>query len=173
MIIIGIDPGLNGAICVLDFSPSLTSIDDIKLIPMPLNGNEVDCHLLAEIFEAFHLLENEIVMAYLEKVSAMPKQGVSSMFKFGRNVGALQAMLAAFKIPYAEVRPQSWQKEMHAGVNKKCLQLPKERSLSAAKKLFPRVNLLKSKLSRVPHDGFVDALLIAEYGRRKTGIVKE
>lgn len=170
MISIGIDPGLNGAICIIDFSPVLVSINKINLIPMPLNGREVDCHALAEIFQAFHM--DESVMACLEKVSAMPKQGVSSMFKFGRCVGALQAILASFKIPYSEVTPQAWQKEMHVGINRKCLPRPKERSLSAAKKLFPRIDLLKSRLSKVPHEGFVDALLIAEYGRRRMGFVK-
>lgn len=136
---------------------------------MPVNGKELDLHELSQIFLKFAPIDH----AYLEKVSAMPGQGVSSMFKFGRNVGALQAMLAAHKIPYTEVTPQAWQKVMHEGASRTSMPDPKDRSLAIAKKLFPNLNLLATKLSRKPHHGFVDALLIAEYGRRRVNLTKQ
>jgi crossover junction endodeoxyribonuclease RuvC len=105
-------------------------------------------------------------IVFIEKVSSMPKQGVASMFKFGRTVGALQAMLAAFKRRFQEVTPQAWQKVMHEGVNKKSMPNPKQRSVIVVKRLFPNENLLASARCKKPHEGFVDALLIAEYGRR-------
>lgn len=159
--IVGIDPGQKGAICIVKLD-SDASVLDISFELMPTIGKELDCHGLAEIFKKMGPSE-----AFIEKVSAMPKQGVASMFKFGRNVGSLQAMLAAFEIPYTEVTPQTWQKVMHEGVSRQSMPEPKDRSLAVVKRLFPKLNLLASERSRKAHDGFVDALLIAEYGRRK------
>ena len=159
MRIVAIDPGQTGAVCFMTLVDGQSS--EIVFEPMPLVGKEVDAHKLAQIFSV--MLDAHV---FVEKVSSMPKQGVASMFKFGRNVGMLQAMLAAYKLPYTEVTPQRWQKLMHEGLSRKSLTDPKHRSLAVAKRLFPHVNLLRTSRCKKPDEGFVDALLIAEYGRR-------
>lgn len=156
--IMGIDPGLNGGIAII------SKYDGVIVEPMPKKDetNEIDLEELSRLLKDFSL---DIKMAYLEKVHAMPKQGVSSTFKFGKGFGAVEALLIAHKIPYRLITPQAWQKIMHKGESR--AQGPKQRSLRVAKRLFPRVNFLKSERSRVDHDGLIDAILIAEYGRVK------
>ena len=152
--ILGVDPGLTGALVFIG--------DEIESIVMPKIGNILNLAELSEILEA---RRDKITHAYLESVHAMPKQGVSSSFKFGRVFGMAEAMLAAHKIPYTLVTPQAWQKVIHAGIEKSIE--PKKRSLIAVTRLFPTTNLLATERSKVPHSGIVDALLIAEYGRRQ------
>jgi crossover junction endodeoxyribonuclease RuvC len=158
---VGIDPGLSGAFCFL--TDHGNGEKEIVFQPMPIIGRDLDFQGLVRIFSVI-----PDCRVFLERVSAMPKQGVSSMFKFGRVYGALQAMLHAFKIEHEEVSPQAWQKEMHEGISKKDIDEAKARSLVSAQRLFPGVNLLRSDKCKKPESGFVDALLIAEYGRRKS-----
>ncbi len=158
MKICGIDVGMNGGFCFLNCSAGETQI---SFHEMPTIEKELDLHRLANLFETMR-----DTRVFLEKVNAMPKNGAVSMFKFGRTYGALQAMCHAFRLSYTEVTPQKWQKEMHSGISKVNVDDPKKRSLIIAQRIFPKVNLLQTERSRVPHDGYVDALLIAEYGRR-------
>ena len=95
----------------------------------------------------------------LEKVHAMPKQGTVSMFNFGMNYGWLKGVLDAFEIPYQEIPPQTWKKEF--GLNSK-----KEKSIDVCKQLFPEANLVPHN-HRVAHDGIAEAILCAEYARRR------
>lgn len=98
---------------------------------------------------------------YIEKVHAMPKQGVSSTFKFGQNYGALRMALIAAQIPFEEVRPADWMREF--GLRRKKGESDtswKNRKKAKAQQIFP--------LAKVTH-ATADALLIAEYGRRLTG----
>lgn len=132
---------------------------DTWFCPFPTLDNEIDFKELRKIFGSL-----QDVFGILEKVSAMPGQGVSSMFKFGRVFGALQSCLHIFQIPHVEVTPQRWQKSLHEGISRDLD--PKKRSLIAVQRLFPEANLLATERSRVPHDGYVDALLLAEFGRR-------
>jgi hypothetical protein len=156
--VLGIDPGLNGAFCILTIHSD--GVREPVFHPFPkINGNEIDFDKLRYFFSCF-----QDCFAVIEKVHAMPGQGVSSMFRFGRVFGALQSSLNMFQLDYIEVTPQAWQKELHEGIDRELD--PKARSLIAAKKLYPDANLLATARSRVPHDGFVDALLLAEYGRR-------
>lgn len=151
----GIDPGLSGAIVTLEGG-------EIEKFVMPTVGNLLE---LDELNRIFLSLKNSVYHAFLEKVSAMPKQGSSSMFKFGRVYGIAEAFLVSHQIPYTLVTPQRWQRSMHAGVEKNLD--PKQRSRVAASRLFPGLDLLANKKCRVPHSGIIDALLIAEYGRRQ------
>lgn len=155
--VLGIDPGLKGAYAII-------GPHGVLVEPMPTvgDGKLLDLHAIASWFRAH---SGEIDMAFLEQVSAMPKQGVSSTFKFGRVYGAIEGILAACGIPYTLVSPRRWCAEMHQGVEGAVD--PKEKSRIAAKRLFPSVNLLASDLSRVPHSGMVDAVLIAAFGARQ------
>mgnify|MGYP001243187605 CR=1 FL=1 len=101
----------------------------------------------------------EIKLAALEKVGAMPGQGVVSMFTFGQNVGAWHGILAALSIPYVSPRPQDWQKGL---VDRKAGKDTKAASLATARRLFP-----DAALSRKRDHGRADALLLAWWARRQ------
>ncbi len=98
----------------------------------------------------------------LERVGAMPGQGVTSMFNFGENFGFIQGVLEANGIPYELVTPQKWKREF--GVTG-----DKNSAVSVCQRLFPDVSLLKTERSKKPDDGMAEALLMAEYARRRMG----
>lgn len=148
--IVGIDPGQTGGIAFLDHVTGGV----LHLVPM------MNCAEFADLMDMAHPK-----YVFLEKAHAMPKQGVTSVFNYGHHAGQLEGVLVALGLVHELVTPQAWQKELHAGVKKDLA--PKERSLIAAQRWFPRVNLLATERSKKPHLGFIDALLIAEYGRRR------
>ncbi len=141
---LGIDPGANGALVALGEGGIMEGF--ISIVPFSKNTEHDIVHLL-------QCLHPDIDMCcFIEKVHAMPKQGVSSTFKFGRNYGVMIGILTALGIPYREVTPQAWQRAMS------CLSKgDKNCTKAAAQKLFPSV--------KVTHAN-ADALLIAEYCRR-------
>ena len=151
MNIMGIDPGKTGAIAIL-FKPE--------------NEYQLSTYLLEKlVFKGFRDLVHEfsITHIFLEKAQAMPGQGISStanyMRDFGRNLGWIESLM----IPHTLVSPATWTTEMHRG----CLgKDAKAKSLQAAQRLFPSFNFLASARSSKPHAGYIDAALIAEYGRR-------
>jgi crossover junction endodeoxyribonuclease RuvC len=144
MVYIGIDPGQSGAI-------ALISNKFIKVYDW------VDGPSMAGVLMVWSMFY-DIKLAALEQVGAMPKQGVSSMFKFGANFGWWQGALDALKLPYVLVRPQTWQKGL---VPKKKDKADKP-SLLVARRMFPQVDLSLKK-----HDGRADALLIADWTKRR------
>jgi crossover junction endodeoxyribonuclease RuvC len=97
---------------------------------------------------------------FLEKVSAMKGQGVTSMFSFGTNYGTWLGIIAAFHFPYTLVTPQAWKKAMMEGMDKSNDDGDRQRALQ----LFPEMGV---HLARKKDDGRADALLICEYGRRQ------
>lgn len=102
------------------------------------------------------VLETSPTMIAIEKVHAMPKQGVVSTFSFGENYGVLKGVAAALQIPLVEYRPQEWQAEFFRGMDK---ELGKQRSVIYCSSLFPQ----EEKLT----DGECDAILIALYARKQ------
>lgn len=153
--ILGIDPGITGGLVIIDEKALI-----IEATPIPTyDGKIIDLKELN-----FFLNEFKPTEAYIEHVSAMPKQGVVSMFNFGRTFGMLEAAIAAKNIPYQLLRPQAWQKVMHVGVEKSIDS--KARSLIIFKRLYPTTDLKASGRCRKDHDGMVDALMIALYGQR-------
>jgi hypothetical protein len=150
-IYIGIDVGANGGYCIMNREGVIITsavLGDLHKFMLDMSASGNDAH-----------------HAIFERVHAMPGQGVSSMFTFGHNVGMVEGILRAFGVPYSTVTPQTWQKEIHAGIDKKLD--PKERSRQAAVRLFPHSDFRKSDRCKKAHDGIVDAVLIAEYARRK------
>ena len=142
---IGIDPGVSGAM-------ALISRTDICV------QDWVDGPTVSSVFLDW-VLDYEIKLVALELVGSMPKQGVASTFKFGTNYGWWQGILDALRMPYQLVRPQEWQKGI--GVAKKSAPDDKP-SLLVARRLFPSVDLHLKK-----HHGRADALLIADWARRR------
>lgn len=157
--VVGIDPGLTGAICIL----TVHGPSEVEAVfePMPRLGSELDPERLKIIFGV--ILDAKV---FMEKVTPF-KMGTTGAFNYGKGIGMLLGMLHSHRLVFTEVTPQTWQKEMHEGINRKSIPDPKQRSLAAAHRLFPKVNLKKTETSKFPDPGFVDALLIAEYGRRK------
>lgn len=148
---IGIDPGKSGAIAILlDGKISLlTAFETAGL-------TDVAKAIVGEHRDSF---EGHTACC-VEKVGAMPGQGVTSMFSFGKTAGYIEGVLDAMGIPYQLVPPQRWKKEF--GLNS-----DKEKSIEVAKRLFPGVNLRRTDRCKKDHDGMAEALLMAEYARRK------
>lgn len=145
---IGIDPGKTGAIAVMD--------DDGILCLEQFN---VDKYVDVLSYVGRSTSAKDIKVC-VEKVGAMPGQGVVSMFNFGHNLGVIEGILSALRIPYQLVPPQTWKKEFS-------LTGDKAKSIEVCKKLFPWVDLRATERSRKPSDGLAEALLMAEYARRK------
>lgn len=136
-----IDPGKNGCLAILNGEEVQTfryDRDTYRCVLSDLLGENAVC--------------------CLEHVSAIPGQGVTSMFHFGEGFGWLQGMLEAYEIPYELVRPQKWKKEFSVTADKNT-------SIEVCKRLFPGVNLIPPGC-RKEHDGIAEALLLAEYARR-------
>lgn len=130
--------------------------------PMPNVGGVLD---LAEIKRWLVAHRDDIERAFVESVHAMPKQGVSSSFKFGRVFGEIQGLLVGLDIPFELVTPQKWQRELHAGIEGSLD--AKDRSRMAFSRLFPSYDLKATPRCRTQHMGMLDAALIATYGHRK------
>ncbi len=155
----GIDPGLTGGIGTL--GPTGDILDLRPMSPLPE---------LAAYLEASKqwLTDHRIGMhVWLEAAQAFPKQGVVAVFSYGTHYGELRGLLVALKIPYTLVRPIEWTRHMHAGTRAREAKA-KVRSLEAARRLKPEETwVAKGSTAKKPHDGLVDAYLIAEFGRRR------
>lgn len=145
----GIDPGKSGAIAVINSGGEIKYLFDWP-------GDEIQAAGIVRYIST----NTAYLSASIEKVSAMPKQGVTSMFKFGTNYGIYKGILAALKIPFVEVRPQAWQKGV---VSKK--QDGKKANVAAAGRMFPSAELHGPRGGA--KDGRADALLIADWCRRQ------
>jgi crossover junction endodeoxyribonuclease RuvC len=153
-IVIGIDPGAKGGIAFILPSPHTRD----HSIAMPMAGKDVDAGRLAALLRGA-TTGSTLAIAYLEKVHAMPKQGVSSSFKFGESYGVVKGVLGAISLPYQLVTPQKWKKVVLEGTDKS-----KEAAIDFCRRMYPEVNLLATERSRKPHSGIADALCIAHYG---------
>lgn len=149
MLAIGIDPGKSGALAVI-YADENNEPFRIKVIPFDESAYR----------DALATCVDSRVVCCVEKVGAMPGQGVVSMFTFGRNLGLIEGLLQANTIPYQLIPPQTWKKEF-------CLSGDKQASIDVCRKLFPHVDLLPSPRSRKESDGMAEDLLMAEYARRK------
>ena len=156
-LILGIDPGINGGIVAIDKEKNII---DAQPIPTIIDGKFVDISALNWL-----IVNCNPIHTYIEKVSAMPKQGVVSMFNFGKTCGIIEALVIANKISCTMVTPQAWQKVMHEGLDKALDS--KVRSEIIFKRLYPADHLKASDRCKKNHDGMVDALMIALYGHKQ------
>lgn len=167
--ILGIDPGKNGGFCIM--FPDRT----IEYFKSPVIGKEIDEGGYTDIIETAqrmaHIGKHELY-AFLEDVHAIHGSAAKATFEFGRAVGLLQGILKAHRIPTVLVKPKQWQAKAWSGVKIQKKQDgirfktdTKSTSLMAAKRLFPQESFLATSRSKVPHDGIVDATLIAYFGR--------
>jgi len=151
---VGIDPGQSGGLAIVCVYPNMEVYPDMECaVPMPSTERD--------IWDWFNSLPPR-TMALIELVHAMPGNGVSSMFKFGAGYGGLRMALIASGIPFEGVQPRAWQKELGIPPKKKTETKTqfKNKLKAKAQQLFPAEDVtLKT----------ADALLIAEYCRRKHG----
>ena len=152
-VFIGIDPGQKGGIAAL-YSNKIHPDIAYRYPGDVLRAAHLLCDLaFVSAFGTFPIGE---IVACVEKVSSMPKQGVASSFKFGANYGAWLGMLSAYQIKHITVTPRTWQKAMlDAGTGE-----TKERSLQMARRLVPKIDM-KHKAD----DGKADALHLARYAK--------
>jgi len=155
-IIIGIDPGLTGAVAVIKSDGELYVVDT-PIIEVKKGKKMKKEYLPSQMADILREYLGANCHVFLEKVHSMPKQGVSSVFGFGEGYGLWIGMIAAFRLPMTLVTPQSWKKVIMSGMS------DKDAARIRAQELFPKYSNL---LSRKKDIGRADAILIAEYGRR-------
>jgi crossover junction endodeoxyribonuclease RuvC len=150
---LGIDPGISGALAVLDENEDIVQIFDmptLEVITGKSKKQRVNPH---SIVSELKLFKDQRIEGLIEQVNAMPNQGVTSMFSFGRSLGILEGVLAGLDIPYNLVTPTVWKKRM--GVNS---------SKDGARELAMRTWSSKSELfKRKKDDGRAEAALLALY----------
>lgn len=149
MIILGVDPGASGALALL-VDGELAAVEDTPVIDKRVNAAIVD-QLLAD----WKYTHGTIHMAVIENVHAMPKQGVSSSFNFGRALGVVEGVILAAGIPTAWAPPAMWKRSM--GLAGK----PKGASRQLATDLWPT---WADTFKRSKDDGRAEAALLAKYG---------
>lgn len=158
--ILGIDPGLSGALALLDanygYAGAALQVVDMPTLTITTNGKKRKRIDLANLATWFDLHASSIEKAVIEDVNAMPGQGVSSMFKFGCVFGNLEAFVAAHFIKVETVRPQVWKKHFGLTADKDAARLHASRLLPAFSSLW----------SRSCDDGRAEAALLALYGGR-------
>jgi len=149
--VIGIDPGISGAIAVLR-DGILDFVIDMPTVEIA-SGKTTKRHISA-VTLALHLETYCKAHVVIEKVGAMPGQGVTSMFNFGRSAGIIEGVVAALRMPHTYVTPQTWTKAVGRAAGK-------DASRMRAMELFPaaKADLFK----RAKDDGRADAALIAHW----------
>jgi crossover junction endodeoxyribonuclease RuvC len=155
MIHIGIDPGLSGGVA---FLPDPRTGEPAPFV-MPTGGGEVDPGMLANLIRGITC--GQAARVAIERVGAMPGQGVSSTFKFGTGWGMARGVCAALGLPVVLVTPQRWKKEVLAG-----LPHDKDGAIRYCASRWPGLSLVLPRC-RVPHDGMADSLCIAAWMERQ------
>ena len=155
MYIIGIDPGISGAICFFDNGKIIDVIEmptmtEGKKNKKQVNGNQ----LYNELKKYLSEINLEEACVVVEHVTAMPGQGVTSMFNFGQSFGVIKGICSAMQLPIHFIRPTKWKKYFNL------INTSKDASRSRAIELFPKVS---EKLKRKKDSNKADSILIASY----------
>jgi len=153
---IAFDPGLKGGVAFAHYDGK--AWDSCAQV-MPIAGKEIDCDAIAKMLG--FIKQHGDVIAIIEKVSAMPGQGVTSMFTFGKGYGTLIGICVGLGVRVELVTPQAWKKVVLAGTNK-----DKNAAIAYCRRAFPAISLLPTPRCKTPSDGIADALCILEYGKR-------
>ena len=153
MRVIGIDPGLSGAIAVLK-DKKIQEIFDVPVMPEgKKNKRQLNSAQLVKLLKD-NILENDEVSVVVEQVNAMPGQGVTSMFNFGQTFGAIKGVCAALGLPIFFVRPSKWKKHFEL------INSSKDSSRTKAIEMYPS---LSGDLAKKKDVNKSDAILIARF----------
>ena len=155
MLIIGIDPGISGSICFFENGKILDVVEmptmtDGKKNKKQVNGSQI----YNEITKRVNQTDKKNVRVVIEQVSAMPGQGVTSMFNFGQSFGLLKGICSAMQLPMYFVRPAKWKKYFNL------INSEKDASRTKVIEIFP---YFSSNLSKKKDSNKADAILIASY----------
>ena len=153
MIILGIDPGVSGAISVLEDKKVIDVFEMPTMIDGKKNKKQVNGSQVSNIIKDKMKNEKELIVV-VEHVNAMPGQGVTSMFNFGQSFGVIKGICSALSLPIYFVRPTKWKKYFNL------IKTNKDASRTKAIEAYPEIS---SKLSRKKDSNKADAILIARY----------
>ena len=153
MKIIGIDPGLSGAIAILENNKVLNIFDIPVMSEGKKNKRQLNSALLVSLLKE-NVNKNEEVVVIVEQVNAMPGQGVTSMFNFGQTFGAIKGICAALDFPIFFVRPSRWKKHFEL------INASKDSSRTKAIEMYPK---LSNQLAKKKDVNKSDAILIARF----------
>ena len=155
MIIVGIDPGIAGAICFFSDGKVIDVIDMPTMAEGKKNKKQVNGR---QIYNEIMLIKNKFMnkkmSVIVEQVSAMPGQGVTSMFNFGQTFGAIKGVCAALNLSIFFVRPSKWKKHFEL------INSSKDSSRTKVIEMYPS---LSNQLSKKKDVNKSDAILIARY----------
>ena len=155
MLIIGIDPGISGSICFFQDGKIVDVVEMPTMIEGKKNKKQVNgSQIFNEISEKIKKLDKKEIKVVIEQVSAMPGQGVTSMFNFGQSFGILKGICSAMQIPMYFVRPAKWKKYFNL------INSEKDASRTRAIEIFP---YFSSQLSKKKDSNKADAILIASF----------
>ena len=153
MKIIGIDPGLSGAIAILENNKVLRIFDIPTMTEGKKNKRQLNSALLVDLLRE-NIANTEDVAVVVEQVNAMPGQGVTSMFNFGQTFGAIKGICAALNLPIFFVRPSKWKKHFEL------INSSKDASRTKAIEMYPK---LSNQLAKKKDVNKSDAILIARF----------
>ena len=155
MLIIGIDPGISGSICFFEDGKILDVLEMPTMTDGKKNKKQVNgAQIYNEISAKIRGIEKQNLRVIIEQVSAMPGQGVTSMFNFGQSFGILKGICSAMQLPMYFVRPAKWKK--YFGLIKS----EKDASRTKVIEMFP---YFSSQLSKKKDSNKADAILIASF----------
>ena len=155
MLVIGIDPGISGSICFFEDGKILDVVEmptmtDGKKSKRQVNGSQI----YNEISKRINQINKKDIKVIIEHVSAMPGQGVTSMFNFGQSFGILKGICSAMHLPVYYVRPAKWKKYFNL------INSEKDASRTRAIEIFP---YFSAQLSKKKDNNKADAILIASF----------
>ena len=155
MLIIGIDPGISGSICFFQDGKIIDVVEMPTMTEGKNNKKQVNgSQIFNEILFRIKKLDKKDVKVIIEQVSAMPGQGVTSMFNFGQSFGILKGICSAMQLPMYFVRPAKWKKYFNL------INSEKDASRTRAIEIFP---YFSGQLSRKKDSNKADAILIASF----------
>ncbi len=155
MLIIGIDPGISGSICFFQDGTIKNVVEMPTMIEGKKNKKQVNgSQIFNEISEKIKNMDKKNIKVVIEHVTAMPGQGVTSMFNFGQSFGILKGICSAMQLSVYFVRPAKWKKYFNL------INSEKDASRTRAIEIFPYYS---SHLSRRKDSNKADAILIASY----------
>ena len=155
MLIIGIDPGISGSICFFEDGKILDVLEMPTMTDGKKNKKQVNgAQIYNEISTKIRGIEKQNLKVIIEQVSAMPGQGVTSMFNFGQAYGILKGICSAMQLPMYFVRPAKWKKYFNL------INSEKDASRTKAIEIFP---YFSSNLAKKKDSNKADAILIANF----------
>jgi crossover junction endodeoxyribonuclease RuvC len=155
MLVIGIDPGISGSICFFQDGKIIDAVEMPTMTEGKKNKKQVNgSQIFNEISERIKKLDKKDIKVVIEQVSAMPGQGVTSMFNFGQSFGILKGICSAMQLPMYFVRPAKWKKYFNL------INSEKDASRTRAIEIFP---YFSGQLSRKKDSNKADAILIASF----------